>query len=1120
MSLRKAGRSGSLAAAVGVVVLLVLPGGALAAARVAKAPGRPLLLAPRSGALVTGGTALVRVAVPPAATGFRAELVTREGGRFRTRQVTRLFRAAGPGMRAATLRLGPQLSPGEDHLSVTTRGRGGGRQVAQTDFLVARPSRGMVALQALGDGHRAPVTARLRLARGAQLRARLNGRPVGTEFGRIGARRLAAQLAADDGLRFGRNRLVLTAFDRDGHYQRLRRSFTIARDQPLVGAGPDRRVVAGNAIRLDGSSTRAGRSGVPLRLRWKVVDRPPGSKARLRGAGRARPQLIADRPGRYRVRLTAREPGRSARGRSSRAVASRQEVAPTSADTVTLAAQPDVLPQGVPVQTVLSGPKPGIRIGSSFYPASEPQKNWMEMVVLDRTTLEPIPVAGDTVNTYGSELADTSTLAEQIGRLSSADLVIVTGLGRAADLEEDARVYLAEALAGSGGIGASLPEEGTALETGNWSVIGVPRTPAGTAHQCVDIACGSLPAAVRGEISGYLQLDLREKFAFSWPPASDTFDTQATGSSSTANSMQIAIGEGAPQTYSSTAVSGPGFHLLVLDPGTLAPRGNFTYSASVGSSGACGGSGCLQQLVGELLQIAASSEPELVLLTSFGKPAVSTEPAAVPVWNSLARVLSRLGGNPWVVLALNGSGDYTLIGRTGLLGQDGPNAGTELSQIETGAGAARLAGVFERNRQGMWDVGANGNPDAENPPSTFEPGLLPILEAPERPFPFPTTPSEWAAERYIAAGIGLGPVDPRFGIRAAYWRDQTIDWASEEAELQKLGPCAEDCPPDFNVAVFRSSKREFLTEFPQVAKVMKLLGYPGGDLPQAISEPYDNASYGFTAIANRIRDLYTPPPVQPQAEPFSEILIAAFSIASDGAGVVTNGGGIVAAFGITAVAGTLTESLTNNEDGSSALEPANFDGDVAQFGTNMKTASESSVESIGRVAALLVSDRGRLEAAAQQAGGAWAVGPEAATQLQESLARSLGGYMWSAMLPIPVTLEGCGQRPPIGVPEIGYVGVNLTERPLAGTFESGYVYAVDPFGNPLPQGIYERLFSRKVEPQAPEGGNVNLDPRYFYALANLAAPGSTTPTSPGFIESTIGGGEVGCPLKVGMDPPG
>lgn len=1080
--------------------------------------GRLMILSPRPEALVTNGVVRARVRVPSHLDGFRVELVGGRGKRLKTRRITKLFHPVRPGLRAATLRLGRRLLLGEDHIYVTVRPRGGGRRVVQTDFIVARPRRGMVGLAALGNGLHAPVHARVRLAAGAKLRARLNGHRVGRELSRIGGRQLEAQLAADDGARFGRNRLTLTAFDRSGHYQHLVRSFTIRRDRPLVGAGPDHRALAGAAVRLDGRSTRAGSHGARLRLRWRIVDRPRGSKASLRGGGGARPRLVTDRPGRYQVRLTAGELGPPRERRRAHAAAA-PVLSPTSADTVTLAAQPDVLPQGVQVKTIVSDEKPGIEVGSTFYPAQEPgSKGWVEMLVLDRATLEPVMVEGNAVNTYAAEAAGLASLAAAVAKLSSDDLAILSGVGRPATLSPQAQSSLVAALTGANGIGALLPDGAASLRFGNWSAIGVPGTLPGTAHQCVNTYCWIHPGAVPGGMYGFLQLDLKKNFAFNWPATSYTFDTAAAGSSSTANVMQVAFGENAPEIYGSAPVNGPGFHLLVLDPGTLVERGNYTYAAMVGSAGSCGGSGCLQDLQGELQQIAANPNPGLVLLTSFGRPTVNSAQGPNATWNAIARTLSGMGANPWVLLGLDGRGDYTLVGLTGLGALEGPGAGDELSQVENSAEEARLAGVFERNRQGLWQAGTNGSPDSVNSPSAFQGGLLRILEQPEKPFPFPSNRAQWAAERYIATGIELSSVDPKFGIRANYWRDQTINWASEETQLQQLGPCQRNCPQGFNVAVFRQAKRELLVEFPQVGKVMKLLGYPGGDLEAAIGVPFYTGSYDFVGIAGRIRELYNPPPAPPQGPNFGEIFTGALTVASGAAGFIPVAGGFVSAsFNIVRGAYMIANALSNDGEGNSVLNPATFEGDVAKFGANMKAAAESSVEGLGQVAALLVSDRGRLEAAAREAGGSWALGPEAADVLQKSLTRSLGQYMWSAMLPVPATVAGCGLTPPSGVPGEGVAQINATNSPPgSGVFEKGYVYAMDPFGNPLPEGIYKTLFSTTI---APREGLVNLDPRYFYALANLQ-PNSETPISPGFVQGHIFNAEGGCQYGLAMDPPG
>jgi hypothetical protein len=108
-------------------------------------------------------------------------------------------------------------------------------------------------------------------------------------------------------VRFGANRLTVTAFNRSGRYERIRRTFRIRRTGPLVGAGGGRRVPRHNVLRLDGRATRAAHRGERVRLRWRIVKRPRGSKARLSRAGSARPRLRPDVSGRYTIRMRATE---------------------------------------------------------------------------------------------------------------------------------------------------------------------------------------------------------------------------------------------------------------------------------------------------------------------------------------------------------------------------------------------------------------------------------------------------------------------------------------------------------------------------------------------------------------------------------------------------------------------------------------------------------------------------------------------------------------------------------------------------------------------------------------------------------------------------------------------
>lgn len=1115
-ALRRAARAAGLRLAVLGALLLaqglatwLAPAPADAATPRSAVNGPLKLIAPRLGTLVTGKAVRVRVRTPAKASRFRAELVSR-----RVRDVTRRFRVVRPGLRVATLRVGRELRPGKAHLFVTVGPRRSPRWAVETHFVVARPAKRLVRVRGLRKGVTAPVRVRARVAAGARLRAQLNGRRVHDRFERRGRWRVA-ELAADDGLRFGRNRLVLTAFTEQGRYERLRRAFVIRRDRPLVGAGRDRRIRAGRPVRLDGSATTRSRRGTRLRLRWRIVDRPKGSKrARLRGARGPRPRLVTDVPGHYTVRLEATElrparPGARARGASASAAA----VSPTTADTVELAAQPSVLPDGALVRTIASDTEPGIQLGETFYPAWS--GGWVESLVLDRDTLEVI-----SVNTYTGNSAGTNALALSVGELNSEHLVIVAGTGRFAGLEPEAEKGLEKALTR---LGVELDEDISTYKHGNFSVIGVPGTRPGSAHQCNLSYCRIHPGAVPGELEGSLQLDIKGNFAYNWPPTSYSYDTRAPGSSSKQNVMQVSGEAGNMITYESAELDQPGFQLLWLDSGTLAARGNYTYAASTSS---CGGDGCLQDLAAKLKEITASSPPGLIMLSSFGRPTVGPTESISP-WGEIAGILSGcgasgvrgplgeheyapcteaflpegMGANQLAFLGLDGTGDYTLVGLEGQTSREGPNSGAELSEVITGK-PARLAGAFKRNNRGLWQAGTSGNPDPANPPSTFVPDLLKILQQPPEPFAFPQTAAEWAAERYIAEEVGLSPIDPTFGIRAAYWEHQSLDWASAETRLSRLGPCTADCPQGFDATVFREVRAELLRELPEVATVMNYMGDPKGELQDVLEGVYARGSYSFVGTAAWIRELLEIPAEKPPQGPnFEQLINGSLTIASGAAGFIPVIGGIMGApFTVARGGYMIASALINASNGESVMEPSGFGGSVYEWGTDLQATAEQSVDGLGLVTARLVSDRGRLRTAADLAATTWAFTPQSGPALQESIARSLRQYMWTSMMPAAAFVTYCGEEPPHEVPTDGLVlndSIHGRDDGQIGIKRYFYWPVLATLGR-VPKGLYNTLFSRGEGP-----GNVNLYAEYFYAASSYRNdhnnPLHDQPTSPGFV---------------------
>src|SRR5262249_27632491 len=152
-------------------------------------------------------------------------------------------------VRGAPAAKGGKLTPGVHDITAEV---GNGFDSAR--FTYARPLRGLANVQTTKlDSSGALVGANT--ADDAIVRARLNGKKITHLFPNEGTSRFT-RLGANDGLRFGRNKLVLTFFRDDvGTYDREVHKFRISRGEPIAGAGGDRSVASGDGVRLNGGSS-------------------------------------------------------------------------------------------------------------------------------------------------------------------------------------------------------------------------------------------------------------------------------------------------------------------------------------------------------------------------------------------------------------------------------------------------------------------------------------------------------------------------------------------------------------------------------------------------------------------------------------------------------------------------------------------------------------------------------------------------------------------------------------------------------------------------------------------------------------------------------------------------
>ena len=135
-----------------------------------------------------------------------------------------------------------------------------------------------------------------------------------------------------------------------------------ARSQPQIKA------VAGHGVSLNTGATLLPPGRKQAHYTWKILQRPAGSKAKLKRPHAVSPRLTPDKPGYYRLRLTMRVGHR------------------TSSTQVIVASQMSYPPLGAPVDTMAQNGG-AIRVGTYTHAFNPEPCNAINVAIVDRTTL-------------------------------------------------------------------------------------------------------------------------------------------------------------------------------------------------------------------------------------------------------------------------------------------------------------------------------------------------------------------------------------------------------------------------------------------------------------------------------------------------------------------------------------------------------------------------------------------------------------------------------------------------------------------------------------------------------------------------------------------------------------
>lgn len=948
------------------------------------------------------GSARVELRLAAGATGFAASVNRRAvGGRFARRGATR----------SATLAAGAATGVryGLNTLRLRARDRRGRLDVHVVRFALVRRDGRLLTVAA---PRRASGGARVRLRLldpRATVTARLNGRPIdrprGADAGRdarSGEGRLRTlALAADERLRFGRNRLTVTAVDRaGGRVEVERRTLLITRRAPLAGAGRDRRATAGRALRLDGGRSRAAGRPSALRYRWRIVARPRGSRAVLRDAGARRPRLTPDRPGRYRLRLTVSE--RRAvvpRGRSGSSTdpgspsATTAAATATASDTTIVDVRPVTPAVGVRLDTL--GGAPGIVVGDTTYAPPDPAQA-LQLLVLDRDTLELVSNAS-----YAGDDAGTAAFRAAVAGLTDDRLVIVAtpGLGRAVLLRDAAAVANVNAALRS--IGASaLPASGQIAQLrasqcssrhdgdcAGFSAVGIPGLPAGqgTLNPGIGTTASGAAQAVAGGIRGYLQLDRHDRFVFA-DGDYVAFDTTAPGT--TAQQAAIEVGG---TTYRSDALPAPlaGVFVLVLDAGTLAHRESETYRIRGGDlDGITAGlNGLAATLKGY-----ATDPSALVFVQSIGRlgewDLYEGRGDMAAAWQSAGAALQSLGGHAMLWDALSDD-TYAQVGPALFGDEHGyPAPFTSVVSPKVTNTPGQLSGLLSRTPNWQFAVAsATAAGDVG--------GDLPLLayQAPTA-WPARDTPGRRAAISCVAARLRLPmPLESSYAGAnlAGHWGDRaaTMDAISYD-RLPALPACDAS---RFSADDLDAVRDQLDDEFTAVDDVHAMIENFKSPLTTGGAQL---APLRVDAISERIRASVDAP-----AEQEVEGVDPA-EIAEDGfllLGSIPEVGELTGADFIASMIG-LVSDLTTDDSGASTLE---YDAAAADdLGATIDEGYQDAAANFDKVFAILVGDWGKLSTAAARAqpGAEWDWSDDEGERAVAAMGLAAQRLAWERLFPL------------------------------------------------------------------------------------------------------------------------
>ncbi|MCE3267577.1 MAG: hypothetical protein K0S15_2286 [Solirubrobacterales bacterium] len=1003
------------------------------------------ILSPPLDALRAGGKARVAIRVGPDRT-WRVRVTDRERGA----EVSDEFHRVRPRVWEARLGRSQGLQEGANRIWLLTRRGSGDWKATGRRFVFGIDERDLVRLHG-PRGRTTATRARIRIESRKEpehLQVSLNGKRVEGELHKPREGDHRGALSASHGLRYGENHLTVRAYHPDGGFEVERLAFEVARRHPLAAAGRDRHLIEGHALRLNGMRSRATEELKRLRYRWRVARSPLGSKPRLRHAHRPRPLLRTDVHGTYRLRLTVTQSG------SGKAHAKAAPGGQSSTDEVTVAAQVDAPPIGVPIQTLAdprgtptvcppsqapSSDGPGVVVGDQFYRAAGDEP--IQLLVLNTATLECLQSTGwdQTPTSLGQLLKTVQGLttdpAKTVAITSSGTQIAQTAL---ATVNNTLKLVGAEPLSASAVdepfsvIGSLDGKLGTATANPGLDAQTNPASPGWPSGRGLDLNPGAL--------LGFMTLSAEGSTYSFVSPEHVPFTTRDPD---TGGPCVEPLDQTACAGYTLEPPATGGFALLELDAGTASGG-----TASVWPTNGTGEDLQAQQAFAQRLAQDAADPKTIVLIQSIGRPAATT-----PAWSlyskgeltGIAAQIVKLGGTADVFNRLDGTISYSLVGGAGIQGPTAEMAsGLPVPCIESATwpecqgqkigdvvmhatrSPSQLTGLLAKNNNSTYQAIVGGvSGDATNPDDVtgFNHALLQVAYQDPEPGGWPFA-NETDALKYVAQNVVCEKACTLDDPRQAYYDNAFSSWGDKVNAVASLCyPWDADCnpprgykppspQPTFDSTIFTQLKGQLAKEFKYVSAVQGFLGAPGSIAGSTLQKIYaaDSPQIDIPAIQNQIENVSTSSDDQAASEAW-QIMAVAASVAGE---LLTPAAeeGEIDALGLLSDGYWLGAAIAPGGEGAGAFSA--LETEAAQLGHTLATQLQDQAEQLGVVGQIIVSDWGKLSAVGgplqQPVAPAWDINEAAAL---DSLKLSTTQQIYAALMPAvyeAYQLESAGGR--------------------------------------------------------------------------------------------------------------